>query len=58
MADDIADGFAEGGGAGLVVAGAENGEFRADAPGGSEQDVAAAASDVRDAQREQSCLGE
>ena len=53
MADDIADGFADALRGGFVLAGAEPGEFLADAPGGGEQHVARAAGDVDDLEREQ-----
>jgi hypothetical protein len=43
MADDVAHGGAKGGGAGLLFAGADDGEFGADAAGGGEEDVAGAA---------------
>ena len=49
VADDIANGLAEGGGAGLVVARAEDGEFGGNAAGGGEEDVAGAAGDVGNA---------
>ena len=49
VADDIANGLTEGGGAGLVIAGADHGEFRGNAAGGGEEDMAGAAGDVRDA---------
>jgi len=52
--DDIADGLAVGGGAGLVIAGADDGEGEADAAGGGEQDVAGAAGDVGDSEGEES----
>ena len=53
MADDIADGFADALRGGFVLAGAEFGEFLADAPGGGEQHVPRTASDVYDLEREQ-----
>jgi hypothetical protein len=49
VADDIANGLAEGGGAGLVVARAEDGELRGDAAGGGEEDMAGTAGDVGNA---------
>lgn len=51
--DDIAGGLAEGGGAGLVIAGADDGQGEADAAGGGEKDVAGAAGDVGDAEGEE-----
>ena len=56
VADDVAHGFAEGGGAGLVVAGAEDGERGTDAPGGGKEDVAGAAGHVADFEREEGAL--
>ena len=56
--DHIADGLAVGGGAGLVIAGADDGEGHADAAGGGEQDVAGAAGDVGDAQGQEALRGE
>ena len=53
MADDIADGFADALRGGFVLAGAEPGEFLADAPGGGEEHVARAAGDVNDLEGEQ-----
>src|SRR5262249_40019756 len=53
MADHIADGFADTFGGRLVLAGAELGEFFADAPGGGEEHVAGAARDINDFQTEQ-----
>ena len=49
VADHIANGFTEGGGAGLVIAAADNGEFRGNAAGGGEEDMAGAAGDVGNA---------
>lgn len=50
VADHIAYGLAEGGGAGLVVAGANDGEFRGNTAGGGEEDMTRAAGDVGDAE--------
>jgi hypothetical protein len=49
VTDDIANGFTEGGGTWLVVAGADDGEFGGDAAGGGEKDMAGTAGDVGDA---------
>ena len=56
VADDIADGFTKGQRAGLVFTGADDGEFGGDAAGGIEEDVAAAAGDVADAEEQERLL--
>lgn len=56
--DDVAYGLAEGSGAGVVVAGADDGEGHGDAAGGGEQDVAGAAGDVGDSEAKEGLRGE
>jgi hypothetical protein len=53
VADNLTDGLAEGGGAGLVISRADDGEFCGNAPGSSEEDVTGAASDVGHTQGEE-----
>ena len=57
VADHVAHGGTEGGGRGLFLAGADDGQFGGDAPGRGQQDMAGAAGDVGDAQGEQRLLG-
>lgn len=57
MGDDIADRLAHALGGGLVLAGADAGEFFAQPAGGGKQEVAGAAGGVEDADAQESVLG-